>query len=137
MVNGACQPSCPVKTYGNETARACIDCPDECSECLSPTSCQACVDGYRISPLGDSSCVCVFGFMSPTSIQCIAKCPDGFYGNSTTYKCTACNSNCAICSGGAKSQCSKCKPGFFIYGFLCEDFCPTGFFQNSTENRCD
>jgi proprotein convertase subtilisin/kexin type 5 len=38
---------------------------------------------------------------------CVNPCPTGYYGNTSTYVCTACNSLCVTCSGSA-TFCTSC-----------------------------
>ena len=137
MVNGVCQPSCPLKTYEDEPNRKCLPCPEQCASCISPTSCQSCITGYRISPLGDQTCICLAGrYQQHNSTNCVDNCAEGYYKNNQTFICTACHGNCQACIAAGNQQCTKCNSGSFLYGFTCDSFCPTGFFPNSTTRTC-
>lgn len=58
--------------------------------------------------------------------QCI--CKDGFYMNTTTYQCVACNANCATCKTNA-TTCVTCKAGFRLKADnTCE--CDTGYYSD-------
>jgi proprotein convertase subtilisin/kexin type 5 len=49
------------------------------------------------------------------------------YGNTSTNKCEPCHSNCAICFGPTKNNCSLCNGILVLSGFTCDTTCLPNF----------
>lgn len=100
----------------------------------------------------DSKCTKCFDIYSNTCYGCSSnnflkwmecidngtECGEGYYGNTTTSRCTSCPSACALCQGGdVNSQCSKCASNYYLHQGGCKDRCPAGYIENSASNTCD
>ena len=71
---------------------------------------------------------------------CESTCPEGYFPNSTTNICDACNGACATCTGPTDTECSTCNIGFYLQpsSTTCLTTCPSeGFWPNSSTNTCD
>lgn len=73
--------------------------------------------------------------MAPLS--CVSSCPDmGYYPNSTTKKCTPCNSSCLACTSA--TACTLCyPPTSYLSGSNCVTKCPSGTFGNYQTTLCE
>jgi len=103
-----CYEKCPLKTY-DAPNKTCLDCPQGCSSCNSPTNCTACESTHI---LFDDFCYekeCYFEekecFCRDPCIKC------GFYPSA---------------SGSKELVCTKCAEGFHIYQGKCLEKCPPG-----------
>lgn len=77
-----------------------------CTQCDS--SCLAC------SGAGPNHCSACGGpaFLDGELSACVKTCPGGFYPNTTTRRCDACDVSCAACSSGAGMEaCTDCRAG--------------------------
>jgi hypothetical protein len=88
------------------------------SECTSP--CQTC---------GNKASECRSCFLpSPNpfllSVQCVNKCPDGFFKSILSASCEPCHPRCSQCSGPSASECLKCDPSLYFSEFRCLTTCP-------------
>ncbi len=64
--------------------------------CIAP--CKNCVD------LNNKCTACNSGaFLN--SNNCIATCPTGFYGNTSTQVCDTCDNSCLTCNSSGSSAC--------------------------------
>lgn len=85
-----------------------------------------------------TNCVsCNSGLFLATSV-CTANCPDGYYNNQNTHKCSECNVVCKTCTNSTSSDCIACKDSLYRYNNQCLDTCPTGTFfgANRTCTAC-
>ena len=57
-------------------------------------------------------------------------CDDGYYPNTTTVVCTACDSSCKTCSGWGANNCTSCYDPFTLENSTC--VCPTGYEKSGT-----
>lgn len=97
----ACLSSCADGFYGaGSPENACRACDASCTLCTgaSANECSKCVQG-QFFLMGQS---------------CLAVCPDGFYGNTTTSLCQQCDVTCSTCNGGNSSNCLSCGNGRFF-----------------------
>ena len=120
---GDCRNPCPDGFWGNTAPRQCLPCY---SSGVSPYSCKTCSAGTS------SSCVTCFPGTFLHSGQCISPCPDGFWGNTETNRCVACNSACATCTGPANTECLSCNSGY-LYSGQCLATCPIGYYAHSSK----
>ncbi|KAK2168622.1 hypothetical protein LSH36_15g03064 [Paralvinella palmiformis] len=115
--------------------RTCKACPVDknCVNCQlvgTDVKCISCPDNYY---LYDTTGTCIECFPSPCS-QCdstkasdakvCSACIAGYFLNSTTHACNACNTTCATCTDSSK--CVTCKTGYLLdsttkYCFKCPD----------------
>lgn len=93
-----CDTSCPQGQYiDTSIPNACVGCHPGCVSCSSvPTFCtnQVCNSGYY--------------FYSANS-SCLTSCPNNFYANNSTGKCTQCLAGCQLCYSGTLTACTLCK----------------------------
>jgi hypothetical protein len=69
---------CPDYPYTYTTSSECLACPDNCTDCQSPSgACNTCTDPFI--PVSDGSCGCAIGFYisGGTCVEATATCPDG------------------------------------------------------------
>ena len=116
-----CLDSCPVGYWRNTTSNTCMECDIACSNCTNATNteCSACNTGY---------------FLQPSSTTCLSSCPNGAFPNSTSNLCLNCDISCALCTGPAHTECSACKPGFFLQpsSTSCLSSCPPIYYYPNT-----
>jgi proprotein convertase subtilisin/kexin type 5 len=74
---------------------------------LCSVECKACQDTAK-KCLNAASCATNY-FYFDTNSSCLSVCPDMYYANTTTGKCTLCNPGCSICTGGSLTACTVCK----------------------------
>ena len=108
---------------GEEIERACLTCSGGYN-----TNCTSCSTGTYFNSLNNT---------------CLNRCPDGYYGDSSTNTCKACYQgefSCATCSGPLSNQCLSCYESNYFYSSrsTCVDTCPCngGYFLNTTTNEC-
>lgn len=74
-----------------------------CAACTgTPANCQTCAAGYFESPSSPAGGAKV----------CIAVCPPGYYGDTATAKCIACDQRCQTCTGALPNNCLTCSTGY-------------------------
>ena len=96
-------------------------------------------------PLPDRWCACKSNeYMSPpNSGNCLPCASTCYTCNNNPNTCTSCDPNtnrylngntcsecdsaCALCFGGARTQCTKCKAGFYLVGNTCYQDCNPPF----------
>ena len=103
----------------------CLQCPSSCLSCLNDTYCTACPAGRT--------------YLYPVTHNCITNCPLGYFGNSTSALCLACDPKCLTCTL-ASTGCLSCANGFYLVrlsvtSYDCLASCPSGYFKES--QRCD
>ena len=122
---GSCVSSCPPLYYGSLVNGICDLCANlniGCTDCSSQTTCNSCTVSQG------------FIFYQNT---CITYIPTTFYNNSGVA--TACDANCATCSGSA-TFCTSCTGALSLSGNLCvtDSNCPAGTVaQNNLCTACD
>ncbi|XP_077989453.1 scavenger receptor cysteine-rich domain-containing protein DMBT1-like [Glandiceps talaboti] len=86
----------------------CQHCAATCRYCEGrPDKCTACSEPYFLN-----------------GNVCIAKCPDGFYGNIKSRECQPCNEKCLACFNAYTNDvCQVCKPGYVLQDYSCVVSC--------------
>ena len=124
-----CLSTCPDGYYKDTTNNICAACHTACSACTgsSNTECSTCNPGYFLQP-------------PPATTTCINSCPPGYGGDSTTRTCVQCHTYCSICTGSLSTQCSACKPGYFLQPApavtTCSSTCPARYWGNTVTRTC-
>lgn len=107
----------------NDDNDACEACPAVCSECYYTNECQTCADPNK------------FAAISPGDDPfCVDTCPTGYYGNTSTGRCTACEATCRTCYGSLATNCTSCTydstDSYVYWNGACITRCPVGFFMD-------
>ena len=139
LYSGQCLPSCPTGYWADSSTNTCQLC--YVSTTVSPFSCRTC------NAVGSSSCQSCNAntYLYPgTNGQCLAPCPDGYWGDTTTWTCQSCynpsgsptRKACATCFGPSSTSCVSCPSGTYYFNIdnSCLSSCPNGFYPN--ENSC-
>ena len=115
----------------------CGKCHDECARCFDASrySCTLCNTGFVLymssclsacpsgfSPDGSNICVAstcpVLTYQYSTGpVQCVKKCPVGFFANNNTWTCDSCHSDCYDCWGPTNTDCRVCATATGAYAF--------------------
>lgn len=74
-------------------------------QCADPT--QASIGTYTLQ-LKRSNCQPDKPFFDPQTRNCVNFCPEGFYRNLVSQRCSRCNTNCKVCTG--LLSCKMCVP---------------------------
>lgn len=129
---------------------SCLPCLKTCASCnVTSSKCTSCNNPLY---LRDSSCVknCTVGFVETDMTgrrKCVKQCSNGFFLNSTTSKCEACNSSCVTCNFN-KDNCVTCGPERYLQcavnqekgcpanSTTCVAKCSRGFFLDSSKTKC-
>ena len=141
LYSGKCLDSCPIGYWGDTSTNACKPCYTSTSS-TSPFSCRSCDN------TGSSHCLsCTANsYLYPnTHGQCLASCPAGYWGDTTTWKCQPCYSNpsgdpvrkaCATCFGPSATSCLTCQTGTYYFSVdkTCLSTCPPGYYANGLSN---
>ena len=116
-----CLDSCPVGYWRDTTSNICMECDISCSVCSDGTNtqCSSCKAGY---------------FLQVGSTTCLTSCANGTWPNSTSNLCLNCDVSCVACTGPENTQCSACKPGYFLQpsSTSCLSTCPPIYFYPNT-----
>ena len=117
-LNGKCTVTCGAGYYSmiNNQSLVCSACSFGCLTCSKVAN----------------NCISCTKYLSNST--CTSACPDGFYGDSLSPLCLACNSPCLLCF--SSSRCKSCKSGFYLYNDVCLTSCPSGFYQSDYANLC-
>jgi hypothetical protein len=94
LQEGKCVTQCSAGYSSNGLTNKCVQCNPKCSTCTqdSKDKCTSCSDPKL--------------FLLSDQYDCVAICPDGFYPDTVTKRCTACVAPCKSCI--SSSQCSSC-----------------------------
>lgn len=70
--------------------------------------------------------------------SCVAACPSGYYGNTSTLACEKCSSKCLTCQS-TSTNCVSCPTGYYFIQISyslsdCQLSCPDGYYPES--NYC-
>lgn len=123
VAEGTCSlPSCVDGNYYDEELKLCVHCPKECSKCIGPVNCTACVEGYSFDYVKKSCydpCDRVGFTRKAGSFECMEICGDG--RNMGMVECDdgnlkdndGCSSKCKTepyyeCSGGTQDSPDVC-----------------------------
>ena len=129
---GACTTTCPNGYWADTANNECMPCY---SNGVSPYSCETCYAG------SNNNCYTCFPNTFLYNSQCIAPCPNGYYGEASTNTCTACYNSgsspytCTTCFGQSNDECLSCNTGY-LYEGQCLSSCPAGFWAQSSPNTC-
>lgn len=97
-----CVEECPYGTYGGideNGNRVCLTCEDNnCGTCSSGTCCGSCVNNTFHD-------VC----------SCVEPCTLGKWGNTVTWTCDPCNSECLACHCGSNKCCDICPANHYLH----------------------
>ena len=85
---------------------------NKCERCA--LKCKTCRDK------ADSCRSCNFPyFFVKSSMDCVTKCPAGFFGNTKDQLCSSCDKACRTCSNGEiGNKCQSCPSGLFLSKYL-------------------
>ena len=139
----SCANSCPDGQYVITGTYTCGLCSVNCKTCSGGNSsnCGSCglaSNGLQLFLYTDS--------------RCYSSCPNGFYGSTTNYQCTGCDSTCDGCTLSStncikcasnkfrligSNQCGSCPDGYYGYSItkLCT-ICPTGCTTCTSPSAC-
>mgnify|MGYP000876556740 FL=1 len=138
LYSGQCLASCPTGYYADSSTKTCQSCHVRST---SPFSCRTCNAG------GSSNCQsCTENtYLYPNTYgECIDPCPDGYWGDTTTWTCQPCYNNpdgtdrkeCETCFGPAATSCLTCPTGTYYFSVdkSCLSTCPPGYYANGLSN---
>ncbi|CAE7365192.1 unnamed protein product [Symbiodinium natans] len=74
-------------------------------QCADPT--QASIGTYTLKIMR-GNCPAEKPFFEPQTRRCVNFCPEGFYRNELSRRCSRCNTNCKVCTG--LLSCKMCLP---------------------------
>lgn len=144
----------------------CIDCAENCLECLDLDQCSKCNENALLTSAG--TCLCKDGFFAleaaggtcvPCDKDCLTCseqgacliCPSSFslneqgrcaceqesYLDRTSETCKFCPDRCSSCS--SETQCTSCKNGDdVVFDGQCRSlFCPDGTFRDKLNKLCE
>ena len=156
----ACDTSC--QTCSGSAATNCLSCPTGKYLLASNNSCVSCnVDGYYQDTLTqtceacDTSCQtcsessatsclsCYSGkYMLAVNNSCVSCNINGYYQDTVTQTCEACDTSCKTCSGSASTNCLSCDTGKYLLAAnnSCVSCDVDGYYQDTlaqTCNECD
>ena len=114
-----CVPSCSAGKYSR--SRKCYRCLGQCAECLGSR--------YR-SRIRCSRCNSGFYLFNET---CRTICPDGYFGDRGSGRCSRCNRSCAACKD-ISNFCTACPSGYYLRGGRCQADCGNDFFPEKFPN---
>ena len=145
-----CSSNCPNGYYGETSTITCVVCNINCLTCDGATSskCMTCQAGKFLSsfqclPCDSNIKTCSQSAINCTSCQiesffflicsqtpwtCSSTCPDGYYGEMSTFTCNPCNPSCLTCNGLTSLNCLNCQPGNFLSSsqcLPCDSICKT------------
>ncbi|GBF99980.1 hypothetical protein Rsub_13112 [Raphidocelis subcapitata] len=124
---GTCGTTCPDGTFGEAGSNLCQACDPTCATCsLSASNCASCSGSFLSTTQVESVTIGV----------CVGTCPDGKYGDTTSFTCQDCDCSCSTCSAAGSGGCTACPEGKILASLLdttsppsaCVDtpLCPTG-----------
>ncbi len=160
-------PVCvPIVGYYDNSASQCLQCPNGCSICVTPTFCIACFENYFLT---DQLCYasCPARYFKETYGRTCKKCPYDCYICNSVGKCLQCNSTdfrvislttgrclpligyfdnlvsvsvkCRVeCSiCDSWNNCTACSIGYYLnFDSLCYSSCPVRTYIDSYSQRC-
>ncbi|XP_074615759.1 scavenger receptor cysteine-rich type 1 protein M160-like isoform X2 [Acropora palmata] len=115
-----------VKCAGPDMSRKCVNAcipgsfkgqGNICEPCS--LSCKTC------KGKADTCSSCYFPyFFAESKMDCVTKCPRGFYGNIKDRLCKPCDKVCLTCANGESgNRCQSCPSGLFLRGSACVSDC--------------
>ena len=108
VVATTCDTYCYDGSYLLEDGSSCANCSHPCATCTdgASASCLSCKTGFFLQP-------------SPNTSVCLDHCSLGFYPNSSTKSCLACDPACTECFGGTNHNCTVCESGYYLTSNSC------------------
>lgn len=67
-------------------------------------------------------------YLNADNNTCVATCPDGYFGNSSTMTCDSCDLLCKTCKN--LTHCYECVDTYGWNDYNCYDICPIGTFTD-------
>ena len=95
-----CVNSCIPGSFKGQ-GNICEQCSLKCKTCKGKADkCSSCLSPY---------------FFAESKMDCVTKCPRGFYGNIKDRLCTPCDKVCLTCANGESgNRCESCPSGLFL-----------------------
>ena len=123
--NNSCV-SCNVDGYYQDTiAQTCHTCDLSCQTCSgsAATSCLTCYSGK---------------YMLTANNSCVSCNINGYYQDTLTQTCEACDASCKTCSGSAATNCLSCYSGKYLLtaNNSCVSCDVVGYFQDAGTQTC-
>ncbi|KAL4460055.1 hypothetical protein ABPG73_001733 [Tetrahymena malaccensis] len=137
--------TCPCNTGYLDVAGICQQCPTNCNQCSSQTTCTTCSSGYYLFIDGTcvSQCPATFSINSSTQ-SCVCRANSSLQTNTCPCNsgyldvggsCLACNANCIKCS--SQTTCTQCASGYFLFvDATCVSTCPATFITDNQNQSC-
>ncbi|KIL68473.1 hypothetical protein M378DRAFT_190887 [Amanita muscaria Koide BX008] len=134
MFNGSCVAANSVGVcdgtngmIADNNKKECDTCGPHCSSCQIPAFTVA-------STVNQAQCTgCLPGYFLANG-QCVQNCPTGmFVSSQNNQTCTACNSECATCTGSA-DFCLSCPNNGLVFNGKCVTSCPSNTVSGNPGN---
>ena len=123
--NNSCVACTAAGYYQNTTNQQCGTCDSSCQTCSgsNATSCLSCKTGM---------------YLLASNNSCVSCNVAGYYQNTTSQQCTACDSSCQTCNGSNATSCLSCKTGKYLLASnnSCVTCTVVGYYQNTTTQQC-
>ena len=125
-VNSSCV-SCNVDGYYQDTGtQTCKACDTSCKTCSgsAATNCLSCDTGK---------------YLLASNNSCVSCDVDGYYQDTGTQTCKACDTSCKTCSGSSTTSCLSCYSGkyFLVANNSCVSCNVDGYYQDTTTQTCN
>ncbi|CAG9335153.1 unnamed protein product [Blepharisma stoltei] len=132
--SNTCLDNCLIDKYWNGII--CDSCLSGCSTvgCVrKDNTCNLCQDIIcKICDNYTNTCITCKTYANLVGTTC--KCDDGYYWNSGTENCEACDSSCKTCTSWNYLDCLTCADGYYMASGICGSSCPSGY--SSTPSGC-
>ena len=124
--NNSCV-SCDVDGYYQDTlAQTCDECDTSCQTCSgsAATSCLSCPTGK---------------YLLASNNSCVSCDVDGYYQDTLTQTCEACDTSCQTCSGSSATSCLSCYSGKYLLtaNNSCVSCNINGYYQDTIAQTCN
>ena len=118
---GECWASCPSGYFIDRVdPKSCRQCSFLCKTCQSTIfNCTSCNSPDEVLLYNQTS----------NKYSCESSCPIGYFNDSTTKTCQACNQTCSHCRENS-SNCIACQSPYSLYRNTCYSQCPIGTYQD-------
>ncbi|XP_006812277.1 proprotein convertase subtilisin/kexin type 5-like, partial [Saccoglossus kowalevskii] len=72
------------------------------------------------------------------TLECVKRCPRGYYAPDLHHRCRYCDSTCNTCNGPSSADCLTCADGMFLVEDrgVCKSECGEGYFEDSERKMC-
>ena len=125
----SCLTTCSEGKYPDTITLKCLSCHDSCKTCSAGdvNSCKSCNSpNYLQSTLSASAC--------------LTTCPDGYYPDTISRDCLACDTTCLTCSSSGSTYCLTCKKNSYLKSLpapsSCISTCLDGKYLDSVSSEC-